>query len=128
MKHYTPMKSGDERDFAAKTWNRNPHWKEERCSKVKTGYRKRERAALNRMVDELVIDELGNDRAYWERELAAATDELNAAIADREREHEFAVVYGIEFFDAWYHDECWSYAAERFASAFNELTGANLIV
>lgn len=125
MKHYTESK-WNELD-AIDLWGRNRS-SAENIRAAKASYRRRERRVLDRMVEDLVIEELGNDSDYWMRELDAASKELNDAVLDREREHEFAVTYGIEHFDKWYHDEVWRYAAERFAEAFYGISGVELEV
>ena len=64
MKHYTKFNSGDELDvFKAKrvVGYDSPRMRA-KARLLKQGYRQRERAVLNRMVEELVIEEMRNER------------------------------------------------------------------
>lgn len=49
MKHFTPMRTGDEYD-ALTGWRRLLHWRAGERAKVKRLYRRRERRVLNREV------------------------------------------------------------------------------
>ena len=75
MKHYAKFKGGDEYDLIRPRSRRFVGHSAEWLAQTKDRYRRRERTQLKRMVEELVIEELGNDLPYWDAELEAAIAE-----------------------------------------------------
>ena len=85
MKHYTESK-WNELD-AIDCWGRD-RFKAENIRAAKASYRRRERRVLDRMVEDLVIEELGNDSDYWDAELDDALDKLHSVFREyAEAEH-----------------------------------------
>ena len=110
MKHYSSEEfTRAERGF----------FKPETLKQLKHIGRKRERAALKRMVASKVA-EFDGDRIYWERELMAAIAEF-ADLRDAEfNEKWFHEVYGVGYDSEWY-EEMHSVYIERITAAENEL-------
>lgn len=75
MKHYIKENS---RVWDVPVFGNEQDYTEEHVRNAKRFYRKRERAALRRMVEETVVEELGTPSQLpkWERELAEAKEEF----------------------------------------------------
>lgn len=117
MKHYAPMTNGDEFDLLDSRTRRYVGHSEEFLAETKRRYRKRERRALGRMVEELVVEELGDDRAYWSAELDKALTE-HGRVVDEYTEAEYCFEH--------YGDEVdWDYYDMRFAELRKRIDIAN---
>lgn len=117
MKHYAPMTNGDEFDLLDSRTRRYVGHSEEFLAETKRRYRKRERRALGRMVEELVIEELNDDLAYWSAELDKALDE-HGRIVDEYTEDE-------RIFERFGDVPDWDYYETRFAELRKRIDVAN---
>jgi len=82
--------------------------------------RRRERRVLDRMVEDLVIEELGNDSDYWDAELDDALDKLHSVFKEyAEAEHAFEY-YGDEV-DWDYYESRFTELRKRVSDAYREL-------
>ena len=102
MKHYTKCKVGDERDLlnpsSRRVHNRTPKHAEELVAKTKRRYTRRERAALKRMVDAMVVEELAGASAA---EVAYLSAKVDAAEEEYDTLYQHAEwLYEIESFDS----------------------------
>ena len=79
--------------------------------------RRKERRILNRMVEELVVEELGDDLAYWSAELDKALDE-HGRIVDEYTEDE-------RIFERFGDVPDWDYYETRFAELRKRIDIAN---
>ena len=68
--------------------------------------RRKERRALNRMVEQLVIEELSDDLAYWDYELDKALEEANDVYENYARDR--------ERFERGGEEPDWDYYNDRF--------------
>ena len=103
MKHYAKMIGYEVDDIL---YRRCYGGKPESIAETKHIYRKRERRALNRMVEELVIEELSNDLAYWDYELDKALEEANDVYEKYARDR--------ERFERGGEEPDWDYYNDRF--------------
>ena len=96
MKHYTPMTNGDEYDLLNPKTRRYVGHSDEFLAETKRRYRKRERRALDRMVAELVVEEISDRHSigYWESKLDDAMGELQWLDCLEECEYEDWEFYG----------------------------------
>ena len=85
--------------------------------------RQRERHLLNQFVEEMVVEELGNDLAYWERELDKAVDEVCRAVDDYTEDERLFDRYGDEI-DWDYHDMRIGELRKRIDTAYREWIAA----
>lgn len=86
MKHFADYTGSEYVTFLERPWNGMKRIQRKSRAEVKTGYRRRERAALKRMTAELVAEELHghkDERGYWERKAFDAAAEY-AALWDAE--------------------------------------------
>lgn len=109
MKHYITEK-GWEFDAHVNFWRNN--WSNKaNVSKAKHGYRRRERSALKRLVEEQVVAELYGyeeaEAAYEERMLREASDEYDELLAAE-----------VRLRDSGQWDEGW---LRLFAAAYHEV-------
>lgn len=104
MKHYIDENS---RIFGIQLFGQEWAYSEGYVRNAKRIYRKRERAALNRMVEELVVEELGNrrSRSYWEDKLDDLFGELQYLEACEEYDYEQHDMYGYGYNKSWYNAE-----------------------
>lgn len=79
--------------------------------------RRKERRILNRMVEEMVVEELSNDRSYWDYELDKALDE-HGRIVDEYTEDE-------RIFERFGDVPDWDYYEMRFAELRKRIDIAN---
>lgn len=119
MKHYINFKDGDELDVfkAKRVVGFNSPRRRAKASRIKQGYRQRERAALGRMVEQLVVEELGDNLAYWSAELDKALDE-HGRIVDEYTEDE-------RIFERFGDVLDWDYYEMRFGEIRKRIDAAN---
>lgn len=76
MKHYADYTGTEHIAFMERNWRGAKRVQRKARSQVKTGYRRRERAALKRELAELVAeDDSAEYGAYWERKVAEHYEE-----------------------------------------------------
>ena len=117
MKHYTESK-WNELD-AIDLWGRNRS-RAENIRAAKASYRRRERRVLARMVEDLVIEELGNDSDYWDAELEAAIAEHGRVVDEYTEAERCFERYGDEV-DWDYYESRFTELRKRVNDAYREL-------
>lgn len=117
MKHYIDENS---RILDVQLFGQEWVYSEGYVRNAKRVYRKRERAALNRMVEELTIEELGNDFAYWDAELDKAATEWHRLLDERRIERENCEWYGAEEPDEGWYDQRIGEVEKQVATAYHE--------
>lgn len=117
MKHYTESK-WNELD-AIDLWGRNRS-RAENIRAAKASYRRRERRVLDRMVEEMTIEELGDDFAYWDAELDKAAAEWHRLLDERRIERENCEWYGAEEPDEGWYDQRIGEVEKQVAVAYRE--------
>lgn len=116
MKHYATNKWNE---LGAIECLGRERFRAENVARSKHVYRKRERRALDRMVEELVIEEIGNrrSRSYWESELDDLFGELQALEAEEELALEHYHFFGYGYDKNWYK--------AKFDELFEQIDEAN---
>lgn len=86
MKHFADYTGSEFIAFKERAWKGMKAMQRKARSDAKRGYHRRERAALKRMVAELVADELARDEReaiFWERKVAEHADEYSRLSYER---------------------------------------------
>jgi len=82
--------------------------------------RQRERHLLNQFVEELVVEELGNDFDYWDAELEAAMNEWDSLFYERRTDRENCEWYGFDEPDEEWYDARFDELEKRIDIAYRE--------